>query len=298
MQELQTTRFELGSIETNLDEVELAVTASLKKYQGLQIQESDLADAKKMRSDLNGLATSINTWRIEKEREFMAPFQAKKDQCNKIVKLIKETSSEIDTQVKDYEAKADDAKRQRIEEWWTFNGAKSISIDKVWDKKFLNKSCSESSWQNALTEKKSRISNDIAGFAKMIDPAYPDATDWLLKDYLENMDFGTTLADWEREKESRKHAEEMKELMARQNTEKQAQEAQTAKQEESHMPEPKASESAEQPASDEEPATYWAEFRIENATRQQMVLLAEAMQRIGLEMHVLKNADGSARKGH
>lgn len=298
MQELQTTKFELGSIETNLDDVEAAVTASLKKYQGLQIQESDLTDAKKMRSDLNGLATSINTWRLEKEREFMAPFQAKKDQCNKIVKLIKETSSEIDVQVKDYEAKADEWKRKRIMEWWSVNGNKSISIDKVWDKKFLNKSCSDATWQNALEERRKRISDDIAGFAKMIDPAYPDATDWLLKDYLENMDFGTTLADWEREKESRKHAQEMKELMARQNAEKQAQEAQTAKQEESHVSELKASESTEQPASEEESATYWAEFRIENATRQQMVLLAEAMQRIGLEMHVLKNADGTARKGH
>lgn len=37
----------------------------------------------------------------------------------------------------------------------------------------------------------------------MIDPAYPDATDWPLKDYLDTGFWGATLTDWERE-ESRK----------------------------------------------------------------------------------------------
>lgn len=69
----KVTKWQPGIIETNLDDVEKAVNESLKKYKGLVIQESDIPDMKKTRASMNSLSTEINKWRIQKEKEFMAP---------------------------------------------------------------------------------------------------------------------------------------------------------------------------------------------------------------------------------
>ncbi len=285
--QFQVTKWQVGAVETNLDDVEKAVSAALEKYRGYVVTADGVSDAKETRAQMNNLSKNINSWRLEKEREFMAPFQPKKDQCNRIVKMIKAVSDEIDFQIKNFEQKEKDAKKAIIEAWWKENGNPQIPLDKVWDEKYLNKSTTTKAWQEDLKKKHERISADLASFGKIKDEAYPDVTDFLITKYLQIMDFGQTLAAWEEEKQARIRKKEVMEALEQEKADKAAQTAQNVEHEEMSKPaevEPTVRENKPKET------IYWAHVRLEG-TSEQMVKLTEAINQIGITIKVLE-------KGH
>lgn len=182
---------------------------SLQKYKGLQIQEADLPEAKQQRADLNALAKNINGWRLHKEREWMAPFQQKKDQCNKIVKTIQDVSNEIDTQVKEYEARADEEKKLEIRKWWNLNGNHAFTLEQVWDDRYLNKGWPANKWQADLEEKKKKISKDVQMLSAASGMDGPKLND-LLTNYASMMDASEALAAYEETQRKKLVAEDLK----------------------------------------------------------------------------------------
>lgn len=205
--QLEVRKFELGTIETNLNELEAYVNESLTKYKGLVYTDDQIKDAKVDRRNLNNLGKAINDWRIRQEREFNEPFAKVKEQCNRVVGRIKETSGEIDSQVKAYEQIQKDQKKEWITVYWDEIKIHDIPIDMVFDPKWLNVTCSEKEWKTALDRRKERISMDLASFAN-----YADAKmcEFMITEYMKTLDVQVCLDRWNEQVEAERRAEEAK----------------------------------------------------------------------------------------
>lgn len=205
--QLEVKKFELGVIETNLNELEAYVDESLAKYQGLVYTDDQIKDAKTDRKNLNKLSEAINNWRIRQEREFNEPFAAVKDQCNRIVDRIEETSGKISSQVKAYEQSKKEQKKQQIAAYWDEIKLHDIPLDQIFDERWLNTTFSEKDWKAALNQRKERITADLASFAN-----YADARmcEFMITEYMKTLDVQTCLDRWNEQVEAERRAEEAK----------------------------------------------------------------------------------------
>lgn len=205
--QLEVKKFELGVIETNLNELEAYVNENLAKYQGLVYTDDQIKDAKTDRRNLNNLGKAINDWRIRQEREFNEPFAAVKEQCNRVVGRIKETSGEIDSQVKAYEQSKKEQKKQQIAAYWDEIKLHDIPLEQIFDERWLNTTFSEKEWKAALNQRKERITADLASFAN-----YADAKmcEFMITEYMKTLDVQTCLDRWNEQIEAERRAEEAK----------------------------------------------------------------------------------------
>ena len=205
--QLEVKKFELGVIETNLNELEAYVDESLAKYQGLVYTDDQIKDAKTDRKNLNKLSEAINNWRIRQEREFNEPFAAVKEQCNRIVDRIEETSGKISSQVKAYEQSKKEQKKQQIAAYWDEIKLHDIPLEKIFDERWLNTTFSEKDWKAALNQRKERITADLASFAN-----YADARmcEFMITEYMKTLDVQMCLDRWNEQVEAERRAEEAK----------------------------------------------------------------------------------------
>lgn len=205
--QLEVKKFELGVIETNLNELEAYVDESLAKYQGLVYTDDQIKDAKTDRKNLNKLSEAINDWRIRQEREFNEPFAAVKEQCNRIVGRIEETSGKISSQVKAYEQSKKEEKKKQIAAYWDEIKLHDIPLEKIFDERWLNTTFSEKEWKAALNQRKERITADLASFAN-----YADAKmcEFMITEYMKTLDVQMCLDRWNEQVEAERRAEEAK----------------------------------------------------------------------------------------
>ena len=280
--ELKITRFELGVIETNLTELEQIVDKSLEKYRGLVVTEDQIPEAKKTRSDLNALKKTANDWRIRKEKEFNEPFAQVKAQVKRICDNIDQVNGEIDKQIKTFEEAQREEKRTAIADWWAKNGKRTVPIEKVWDERYLNKTCSEKQWQADLTTKRERITAELSQITQMGEP---EKVDFLITNYMQTLDVSAALEAWNRNEEAKRRAEEEKARMeaerlareerARQQAEMRAQ----AEAEEEELPQPQAEATALGP----DDYLYSPTFKLVDLTYTQAIELTRYMQEHGIK---------------
>lgn len=202
---------QIGLLDWNFEELNIALDGYLEKYKGLQFSDNEIKDAAKICADLNRLAKAINDRKISVKKEFCAPYDTFADQAMKLVNKIKVVRADIDAQVKDYKARQQEEKKAKICAWWDENGKKTIPIEKIWNEKWLNSTCSEKEWQNDLNHINEKITSDIYAIAQIGDHA---KVDFLLTDYLQTLDVSTSIANWDRMEKARIAAEEEKARIA------------------------------------------------------------------------------------
>ena len=183
----------------------------VEKYDNLVFTDEEMPAAKKDRADLAGIVKEIDSVRMSIKKAWMKPYEEYEDKIKEQVNRVKGCREKIDLQIKDYETHIKDEKKERIEKWWKDNANSQISLSKVWDEKYLNLTCKDSEWQKDLKTKVEKISNDILAIMQFDNS--DGKLDFCLKEYTDNVDLGITLANWERELNKRKLAEEYKAKM-------------------------------------------------------------------------------------
>lgn len=186
--ELVVTEKTLGHLTTNARQIKEMVEAALPMYDITNYDENNIDLAKKDKAMLNNAAKRLNTRRIEIEKEFLIPFQEFKEVVNDTVKLISECSSRIDTVVKHSDEKARRKKREEIQEYWDSKGFSLVTLDKVFESKWLNKTEKMKSIHAEIDGKITRINDDI----KTLEAIGEDVE--LLKSiYLESLNISGTI---------------------------------------------------------------------------------------------------------
>ena len=245
---------QIGLLDWNFDELNRQLDEQLAKYDDLTFTDAEMNDAKKVRANLNKVAKVINDRKIAVKKEFCEPYERFADQAKALTGKIQAVSGKIDQQVKDFEARQKEAKRQQIADWWEANGIKGVQLRRVWDERYLNTGYSEQAWIADLSAKKERTRQELAVISQMT-PA--EKVDWCLSRYLQSLDLAETFSAWEREQESRRQAEEMKARLEAEKAERARREAEKPADEEIPTPAKKSPETNEKPAIPANKEVWW-----------------------------------------
>jgi hypothetical protein len=128
----------LGSLVTNARDIKSFVENKIKEY-SVDDYQGDAKQAAKDKAELNAAAKTLNDRRIALEKEWNMPFQEFKDIITETTNMIKTASGKLDAIVKAKECEEKELKRNEITELWNAKNFNLVSLDRVFNPKWLNK---------------------------------------------------------------------------------------------------------------------------------------------------------------
>ena len=294
-----------GSVDENINQVHEQVRSWLASFPTdlSNCTESDIASMKSNCASLRSGKKTIEEERKRIKKEYLKPldeFEAK----------VKPITVEIDKAIDMYKSKLDeyevircDTKRKEITEWWNAhrNQMMKPDISLVWDDRYLNKTGIGESWQKDLQSKIEKIDADLSVIGSM--NSNMDQLNFVSARYSEHLDLSRAISEWNEHVDALRRTEE---LRARAEAERQAREKALSerlerdshKNEEVIENEKNVRQAQQNEPQEESNATYWAEFRIDNATLDQMKALTSFIKYNNMHMTILKDEYGNPRKGH
>ena len=294
-----------GSVDENINQVHEQVRSWLASFPTdlSNCTESDIASMKSNCASLRSGKKTIEEERKRIKKEYLKPldeFEAK----------VKPITVEIDKAIDMYKSKLDeyevircDTKRKEITEWWNAhrNQMMKPDISLVWDDRYLNKTGIGESWQKDLQSKIEKIDADLSVIGSM--NSNMDQLNFVSARYSEHLDLSRAISEWNEHVDALRRTEE---LRARAEAERQAREKalserlerDSQKNEEVIENEKNVRQAQQNEPQEESNATYWAEFRIDNATLDQMKALTSFIKYNNMHMTILKDEYGNPRKGH
>lgn len=154
-------------ITFNYDELKSELLHKVSVYETMVYTEDQVKEAKADRAALNRLKKALNDERIRQEKEYMQPFNTFKAQIAELVKIIDNSVSVVDKQVKEFDEKKKAEKLDAILEYFGIAlAAKLPSVPLnhrlVVDDKWLNASVSMKFIQEAIDTKLDQVAKDLA----------------------------------------------------------------------------------------------------------------------------------------
>lgn len=147
----------------NYEELKASLAEKVSTYEQAIYAPEQMAAAKADRAALNRLKKALNDERLSQERAYMAPFNQFKAQVNELIRIIDAPVAAIDKQIKSYEERKREEKRDQIEAY--FNGCafpEGITLEKLFDQQWLNASVTMRVIQNEIDARRKQIDTDLA----------------------------------------------------------------------------------------------------------------------------------------
>ena len=167
--ELKVQEYKLpDAISFNFEELKTAIAGKTEQYAAIVYTEDNIKAAKEDRADLNRLKKALNDERLRRQKEYMKPFDAFKAQIDEIISIIDKPVLAIDKQIKEYELIKQDEKKNNIEDM--FNDMlfpEFVSVDRLWNPKWLNATFSMKQVEEELLNQKNRIISECQTLATL-----------------------------------------------------------------------------------------------------------------------------------
>ena len=178
-----------AEIGFNFEELKSELTQRLKHYNSLVVTEDAIKDAKDDRANLRKLSTALNERQKEVVDQWNLPLTTFKNQVKELKDLIEKPVASIDIQIKKFEEQEREAKRKEIEvayaELVPEERREIIPLDRIMDKKWLNKGTSMKSIREDIANIDRRTYVDISFIDAAADPQYITA---VRAKYIETLD--------------------------------------------------------------------------------------------------------------
>jgi hypothetical protein len=199
---------EVGLLNWNFDEINRKLDEYLSIYENLIVSENDVKAAKDIKAELNRIKTQIEDRRKMAKAEFCKPYEDFAAQVKATTAKIDKVTANISEQINAYDAIEKENKRKVIESYWNeiCHTEPMIPFEQVMDKKFLNKTTTEKQWKTALDARLQIIMNDLNAISIM----EPRKRDFILAKYMNTLDMGVCLNEWEKYVEQLRQAEEFR----------------------------------------------------------------------------------------
>lgn len=211
----------LKHIEWNKDEFEAAIEAATKDFQNVAYGEDQIKQAKADRAELNKLKKAIDDRRKEVKKTISAPYDQFEKEVKEVTQKLDNAVSQIDAQVKGYEARQKEEKKAAIVAFFegeiTRVGLMNVDIEKLSDASWLNASVTMSKVKEAITAK---VTNLRSGF-DFCNNLPEDEQAIALTEFQKRYDLGDTLAAVNEYKNTKAAMEARK---AQENAQRQAEE--------------------------------------------------------------------------
>lgn len=271
-------------ITFNYEELKQELTEKVSMYETLVYTDEQIKEAKVDKASLNKLKKALNDERIRREKEYMKPFDDFKAKINEIIDIIDKPVALIDKQVKEYELKQKQEKKEQIKELWSeMDVPEGLLLEDVFEDRMLNVSYGMNHVKQKMLDDIKRFNRDMETLA-----ALPEYGFEAQQEYIRNHDLNKALAEGRRMAQIVKAKAEREEAMRRIEEERKAKAAEEAKKE--AFPD----DAMNPPVSEEEIAQSRQEY-IEAASANGVHLFAPAKQWISFSA-LLSTEDALALK--
>nr|DAX39365.1 MAG TPA: Protein of unknown function (DUF1351) [Caudoviricetes sp.] len=227
----------LGSLVTNANDIKKYVSEKLKEY-SVDNYTGGAKQAATDKAEINNAIKTLNDRRIALEKEWNMPFQEFKGIITETIDMMKSASSKLDVIVKNEENKEKEEKRYKILELWEAKKFNLITLDRIFNTRWLNKTYKLATIDVELDDIISRINGDLASL-----DAFGEDTAVLKDLYLSTLNLQATL---NKGAELKANRERLLAMEAQKKSEEEAKKAAAAeKQKEVQEPEVETSEDAQ-----------------------------------------------------
>lgn len=200
-------------IKWNNEELKAAIAEKMKEYNGLVFTEETVSEGKKDRANLNKLRGAIDDERKRVKKLCMEPCNRFEKEVKEVLALVDEQINAIDVQIKEVEQIKREEKRKAVQELFESIGfQKFVTLEMIWDEKWLNASVALSKVENQMKETMYRIGEEVGTISRL-----PEFSFEAMEVYKKTLDLtqaikkGQELADIQKRKEealARQKAEE------------------------------------------------------------------------------------------
>lgn len=205
--ELKIKDYQLPApIVFNYEELKAELVAKMHDYETAVYTEDTVKDAKADRAKLNSLKKTLNDERIRREKEYLEPFQTFKNQVNEIIGIIDKPIGIIDRQIKGFEEDQKATKREQIGSiWQNIEHPEWLTLPKVFNEKWLNKTATIKNIELELIDKVAQINKDLDTIKALDSFAFEAEAE-----YKRTLDLAQAVAEGKRLAEIQKAKEEAK----------------------------------------------------------------------------------------
>ena len=204
-----------GSIETNFEEIKVALAAGLEEYKGMVFTAESQPEAKRTVASLRKLKKAMSDRRIEIKKTFMAPYTNFEAQVKELDKLIDEPIDFISGQIEEFERRRVEAKKAMICEIYTGimteHGTvmEYLPLDRIYDSRWENSTTTQKAITEAITAHVEHVEKDLDTIRAM-ESEFEDKGLAKYKATLELSDAITAMNQYQKQKEEilRRQAEE------------------------------------------------------------------------------------------
>lgn len=190
----------LKHIEWNKEELLAAVRSKVTSYEGIVYTEETVKSAKNDRAELNNLVKAIDERRKKVKEVINQPYAEFEKELKEITDLIKKQSAEIDEQVKAFETAEKEEKKAKIMEAYEKaigNLAEILPFSKVFDQRYLNKTCKLASAIAEVQKKIEQVKTDLETIESVCGKYKLNAKDV----YVRTLDLSKAMAEEKRLKD-------------------------------------------------------------------------------------------------
>ena len=184
-----------GTIEWNYEELKANLSESLKKYNQVVTPET-IKDAKSDMALLNKVDKAIGDKAKEVKALYCAPYLVFADQAKELQGMVKNARTQIDMQVKAFDEAEKNEKRNKIDNYFITLDFNLIDLNRIFDNRWLNKTCSDKQWQEELTAKVDQIKKDL-GMIELFGVMSDDEKNTIKAYYLQTLDLTLAKAKYD-----------------------------------------------------------------------------------------------------
>lgn len=219
-------------ITFNYEELRSEIQKIVEDHSNLVYTGEQIKDAKSDKASLNKLKKALNDERIRLEKAYLEPFNEFKTQINALIKLINDPINLIDKQIKEFEEYEKQEKRKQIEELWNSKSTPfEISLECIFDSRWLNKTTSMRSIEDVMNAFITSVEKDVDTLSRL-----PEFGFEALEVYKSTLDINRALSEGQRLAEIQKKKAEHEAEQARLKAEKEAKKAAEFQEKEDDLP--------------------------------------------------------------
>lgn len=271
-------------IDFNFEELKEEITNKSALYKNMVYTDETIKDAKSDRALLNKFKTALEDKRKEVKKQCLEPYNQFEKQIKELVAIIGEPVKLIGEQITEFEDREKAEKHEQIIELFNKAGFQSfVTLEQIYDPKWLNKSVSLKSIEEELTNTVYRIGHDVTTINSLKEYSFE-----ALENYKKTLDLAGAIAEVQRLADIQKRKlEHEAELKAREELAKKQAEEKAKAEAEANLHEELEEVAEEEPQQAVEVKRQWIKF-VALLSKDDALALKEFCDNRGIEIKSIK----------
>lgn len=271
-------------IDFNFEELKEEITNKSALYKNMVYTDETIKDAKSDRALLNKFKTALEDKRKEVKKQCLEPYNQFEKQIKELVAIIDEPVKLIGEQITEFEDREKAEKHEQIIELFNKAGFQSfVTLEQIYDPKWLNKSVSLKSIEEELTNTVYRIGHDVTTINSLKEYSFE-----ALEHYKKTLDLAGAIAEGQRLADIQKRKlEHEAELEAREELAKKQAEERAKAEAEARLHEELEEVAEEEPQQAVEVKRQWIKF-VALLSKDDALALKEFCDNRGIEIKSIK----------